>query len=154
MDNKAHKLEKDKFHREKDPESHRKRQREARAKQLKNDPQYKARVTLKSRLNHALSANKAKKFTKSSTNLYGCSLDELVKHIESQFYNHPTTGEAMTWDNHSLHGWHIDHIKPFCYFDLTKSADIIEVCHYTNLRPLWSEDHKIKTRQDISGKSR
>jgi hypothetical protein len=46
----------------------------------------------------------------------------------------------MTWENYG--SWHIDHIKPFTAFDdLTDPEQQREVCHYTNLQPLWAEDN-------------
>lgn len=77
---------------------------------------------------------------KSSFKLLGCSLEELKKHLESQFT------EGMSWDNYGRDGWHIDHIKPLASFDLTKNDDISKACHYTNLQPLWAEDNLRKNR--------
>lgn len=65
----------------------------------------------------------------------GCSIPEFKKHIEKQFQ------PGMTWENHGLHGWHLDHIKPLAAFDLTDREQVLEVCHYTNIQPLWAEDN-------------
>ena len=65
----------------------------------------------------------------------GCSIEHLKKHLESQFT------EGMSWDNYGLKGWHIDHIIPLAYFDLTKEEDFKNACHYTNLQPLWAVDN-------------
>ena len=51
----------------------------------------------------------------------------------------------MTWDNWTTDGWHIDHIKPLSSFDLTDRKQLLEVCHYTNLQPLWAKDNLIKS---------
>jgi hypothetical protein len=52
----------------------------------------------------------------------------------------------MTWENHGVHGWHIDHIIP-----LSSAKDDIELlkklCHYTNLQPLWAEENRIKSNK-------
>jgi hypothetical protein len=70
---------------------------------------------------------------------------ELTKHLESKFYDHPKTGEKMTFDNHGIHGWHIDHIIPL---DSAKTEeDIIKLCHYTNLQPLWAEENLSKSNK-------
>jgi hypothetical protein len=45
----------------------------------------------------------------------------------------------MNWHNHSLYGWHIDHIIPLSSANTEK--EIYDLCHYTNLQPLWSEDN-------------
>ena len=42
----------------------------------------------------------------------------------------------MTFDNHGLYGWHIDHIIPL---STAKTEEAIKLCHYTNLQPLWAE---------------
>ena len=51
----------------------------------------------------------------------------------------------MTFDNHGLHGWHIDHITPLS--TATTEEEIIKLCHYTNLQPLWAEDNLAKSNK-------
>ena len=72
---------------------------------------------------------------------------QLAEHLSKQFYDHSETGEQMTFDNHGLYGWHIDHIIPI--FTAETEEDIIKLCHYTNLQPLWVKDHITKTASDI-----
>ena len=67
---------------------------------------------------------------------FGCSLELLIKHIESQFT------EGMTWDNQGRNKigdlvWQIDHIQPLYTFDLSKEEDRLKAFHYTNLRSIW-----------------
>ena len=78
-----------------------------------------------------------KKQSKRFTQELGCTFDELVVHLESQFYSDPKTGEVMTWDNHTMDGWHVDHIKPLHEFDLYDDEQFKKAAHYTNLQPLW-----------------
>lgn len=73
----------------------------------------------------------------------GCSVEELKQYLEKQFYPR-STGEEMTWDNHSPDGWHIDHIIPLSAFDLTKRKEFLKACHFTNLQPLWAEENYAK----------
>jgi len=47
----------------------------------------------------------------------------------------------MTWENHGKFGWHIDHIRPCCSFDLSKPADQFECFNYKNLQPLWAHEN-------------
>lgn len=76
---------------------------------------------------------KNKNFTKNhSINSYlGCSYEELKTHLELKFQ------PGMTWDNYGK--WHIDHIKPLSLGQ--NISDLENLCHYTNLQPLWAEDN-------------
>jgi len=71
----------------------------------------------------------------------GCAIEHLKKHFEEKFYNNPSTGEAMNWDNYGFRGWHIDHVIPLSAFDLTDREQMLKACHHTNLQPLWAEDN-------------
>jgi hypothetical protein len=78
--------------------------------------------------------------------LLGCSIRDLREYLERQFL------PDMTWDNYGIHGWHIDHIIPLSYFDLSDSEQQRRAWHYTNLQPLWARDNikksnKIEERQ-------
>jgi hypothetical protein len=50
----------------------------------------------------------------------------------------------MSWDNYGFYGWHIDHIKPCSYFDLSDTRQQDLCFHYTNLQPLWAKDNMKK----------
>lgn len=71
----------------------------------------------------------------------GCSIPELKEHIEKQWQ------EGMSWDNWTLDGWHIDHIKPLASFDLTDLTQFKAAVHYTNLQPLWAEANLSKGKK-------
>ena len=45
--------------------------------------------------------------------------------------------EGMSWDN--IGKWHIDHIIPLSGTETEE--EVIRLCHYTNLQPLWAEDN-------------
>ena len=103
----------------------------------KTDINYRLRKLLRGRIHGALKLKNTKKLA-STFELIGCSVSELKSHLESKFK------DGMTWNNHSLFGWHIDHIKPCSSFDLTKEKQQKECFHYTNLQPLWAIDNLSK----------
>ena len=72
--------------------------------------------------------------------LLGCTVEQMVQHIESQF----TSG--MTWDNQGKGDdeWQIDHIIPFVAFDTSNRDEQFIVCWYQNLQPLWGPDNLSK----------
>jgi len=78
----------------------------------------------------------------------GCSIEEFKQYIEKQFYDHPITGEKMTWENYgSL--WQLDHIYPLSLADLTDRVQFLWVCHYTNIQPMWTEENLKKGNKII-----
>jgi hypothetical protein len=66
--------------------------------------------------------------------MLGCDYQTAFKHIESRFK------KGMSWDNFG--DWHIDHIIPLA--SAKTEEELIELCHYTNLQPLWAEENLIK----------
>lgn len=74
-----------------------------------------------------------------TSKLLGCTINQLKTYLESHFT------ENMTWNNHSLYGWHIDHIIPCSSFDLSKPEEQRKCFHYSNLQPLWAKDNLRKS---------
>lgn len=104
-------------------------------KRRKTDPIYRIRLSLSARLIGVL---RGKRKGAPTLELLGCSLEYLKNHLESQFKL------GMTWDNYGT-VWHIDHIKPFAAFDnIIDPEQQREVCHYTNLQPLFAEENLSK----------
>lgn len=105
---------------------------EYQSKRIKTDPVYRAIKSLRCRTSQAF---KGRGWSKSKKNeeLLGCDFKKAISHIESQFT------EGMTWDNHGFYGWHIDHIIPLSSGETIKQVK--ELCHYTNLQPLWAKDN-------------
>lgn len=68
--------------------------------------------------------------------LVGCSLDELRRKLESQFF------PGMSWANYGE--WHIDHRKPCASFDLVDPREQATCFHWSNLQPLWALDNLSK----------
>ena len=71
--------------------------------------------------------------------MIGCTPEFLKEYLEKQFKS------GMTWKNHSLKGWHIDHIIPL---NSAKTPEVVEkLMHYTNLQPMWAEDNIKKSNK-------
>lgn len=106
--------------------------RERQAMRRKTDPLFKLRERISGRLLEVLKSRGWKKTTRLSQSV-GCTVQQLRIHLEKQFT------KGMSWDNHSLPGWHIDHIVPL---DSAKTVEeLYSLCHYTNLQPLWALDN-------------
>ncbi len=77
--------------------------------------------------------------SKSTEYMMGCTYGHAVNHLEKQF----TYG--MTWANREH--WHIDHIVPLSSASTIK--ELKQLCHYTNLQPLWAIDNLRKSDKII-----
>lgn len=111
---------------------------EYRKTRRKEDIGYRILLNLRARLHKALEG----KFKETTTrDFIGCSIPELKEHLEKQF-----KGE-MSWENYGYKGWHIDHIKPCSWFDLTKPEEQRKCFHYTNLQPLWCTENLSKNHR-------
>jgi hypothetical protein len=106
----------------------------------KSSPLYKVRVLMRDRLNQFFKYSKTNK-NNSTINIIGCSPQFLKEYIENQFQ------EGMTWDNHGLFGWHIDHIIPLS--SAKTEEEIYKLCHYSNLQPLWAKENLKKSNKLI-----
>ena len=113
----------------------------------RSDEDYRIRVGLRAKLYQAIRRlpHKTRELAKWGARstigpLLGCSPVELMRHLQSQFL------PGMSWDNHGLDGWEIDHIKPCASFDLTDPDQRHACFHHTNLRPLWRKDNQAARR--------
>jgi hypothetical protein len=117
-------------------ESYKHIKNERKKERFKCDINYKLKEILRSRIRNVIKKNKK---AGSAVKDLGCTVEEFKTYLESKFQ------PGMTWENHGLNGWHIDHIKPLASFDLTNRQQFLEACHYTNLQPLWAKDNIIKS---------
>lgn len=72
----------------------------------------------------------------------GCSVPSLKLYLESKFKT------DMAWDNWSLTGWHIDHIRPLRKITEDTMHTLPDLIHYTNLQPLWAKENYEKDRKE------
>lgn len=110
------------------------RRNSARREKHKSDALFLLECRCRSRTHYAFRAFGYSKTSKTAE-LLGADWITVSSHIESQFI------EGMTWENRSL--WHIDHIKPIA--SATDRDHLHQLCHYTNLQPLWIEENMKKS---------
>lgn len=103
-----------------------------------NDPIKKLRHILSCRMRDLLKLKSFKKKQLFNETL-GCSPEFLKEYIEKKFVG------DMSWENHGLYGWHIDHIIPLS--SANTEEEVYKLCHYTNLQPLWAEDNLKKSNK-------
>ena len=89
--------------------------------------------------NLILKSLKRRGYTKKSKShkILGCSYENFIQHIESQFEGWMNWGNKGLYNGEFNHGWDIDHIIPLS--SAKTEEDIIKLNHYTNLRPLCSK---------------
>lgn len=76
------------------------------------------------------------KFSPKINSFLGCSRNEFLRWIESQFR------VGMSWKNYG--DWEIDHKVPCSNFDLTDPVQRKACNHFTNLQPLWARENREK----------
>ena len=97
---------------------------------IKQDPFLHTKNKLRKRTAKAFSVSSWNKHN-TTKDILGCSYEEAFSHLERLFAG------GMTWDNRDK--WHIDHIIPLS--SAKTEEELIKLCHYTNLQPLWAEDN-------------
>jgi hypothetical protein len=132
---KSYVLSLNKKYRQKNKEVLKNKKTEYYLKRRNKDAKFKILCNLRHRLNMAVKNNIKYKTT---LELLGCTTDFLKDYLEKQFKN------GMTWDNYGVM-WHIDHIKPCAYFDLSDINQQKQCFHYSNLQPLFAIDNILKS---------
>ena len=112
----------------------RKKSREYESRRIKDDPLFSLAYRCRRRIASAFRAKKTPK-TKKSYQIIGCDWDVLKSYFDTKFT------DGMSWDNRHL--WHIDHIIPLS--SASSPEELIALCHYTNLQPLWASDNLKKS---------
>lgn len=102
-----------------------------------NDPEFRMRCVLRSRLTMALKRDGLEKDA-SAIDLLGCPVWHLWAHFDFLFR------PGMTRDNHGK-VWEVDHIRPVVSFDLTDPEQQKRCFHWTNLQPLFVKENREKS---------
>ena len=95
-----------------------------------NDPVFKLQCNLRSGFCDWIKGNRK---TCKTEQYVGCTYQELLDHLESQFE------EGMTWENQGE--WQVDHFKAQSRFDPTIEEEAFKCWHYTNLQPMWASEN-------------
>lgn len=114
----------------------------------KRDTDYLFKITenIKSRIRKSLSEKKFRK-TSNTTQILGCSYQELKIYLESKFET------WMSWENYGKYngefnyGWDLDHLIPLS--SAKNEEEVIRLNHYTNLQPLCSRINRDIKRSNI-----
>lgn len=111
-------------------------------KQHRENPQYRLKTKMRKHLWRICNGDGNTKLTQKR---FGCTADELRKHLESQFK------PGMTWKNRGVlkDQWSIDHKMPWELFDLEDPEQLRQANHYTNLQPLWHCENRKKWNKEI-----
>jgi hypothetical protein len=113
----------------------RKYKKEYRKKEM-NNPFLHIKKKLRGRIAKAYSVTSWNKHN-TTKDILGCDFNTAFNYLEKQFK------DGMSWDNRSE--WHIDHIIPL---DSAKTEEeLLKLCHYTNLQPLWAIDNLRKSNK-------
>lgn len=104
------------------------------ARQIARDPL----AAFKQRIRSTISSSFIRKGFKKDSHteqILGASFEMVKEYFEKQFNN------GMNWDN--MGKWHVDHIIPLA--TAKNENEVIRLCHYSNLQPLWAEDNWAKS---------
>lgn len=114
--------------------------KKARKKYLYERSKYNMNARLASILRRRIArAIKHKNKVGSAVQDLGCTTDEFRFYLEGKFK------DGMNWNTYGRNGWHIDHVIPLSFFDLTNREQFLKATHYTNLQPLWAIDNRKKS---------
>jgi hypothetical protein len=104
---------------------------------MNTDPKYKLGQRTRTAVYTCLKEANVAKY-RSTFELLGYTLEELMIHLEKQFT------EGMTWDNYGE--WHVDHKIPMNSFNFETTDDReFKLCWcLDNLQPLWGSDNLSK----------
>lgn len=120
---------------------YKKRRTEREMNYRRTNPQRKFACALRTKVYVAIHRQQGGKKTANTVTLTGCTVLELMKHIEKQFE------PGMTWETFGRGEgkWSMDHVRPLASWDLTDPAQQLEAFHWSNLAPRWSVENLAKS---------
>ena len=143
IDNKEVLYQNKKIYRENNKEYFREYMRNYQVERRKNDNLFRIKHNVRNRLWEAFKNKNWKK--DGSEKLLGANYQIVKEYLESLFTDN------MSWDNYGrcVEGdcdnyWHIDHKIPLN--TATTKEEMEELCHYSNLQPLWAIDNLRKPK--------
>lgn len=107
------------------------------------DPLYKLARTSRALIYNSFKRFKNGKYKKAkkTEEILGCTIEEFIEHLQSLF----TQNMTLSNNGNCEECWHIDHKIPLSSGE--NEEDIIKLCHYTNLQPMWSRENLSKNNK-------
>lgn len=102
------------------------------------NPAFRLLENMRTRLSILIKTHKGIKEQK-TVEYFGCTLVELLEHLESQFE------PGMSWENYGK--WHVDHIIPCSSFNHSVTEEVKKCWHFSNLQPLWAKENLVKSNK-------
>ena len=102
---------------------------------LKTDAFFRIKKFLRSRVRAALKSQGVKK-SLHTIELLGCTAKFYQNYLKSHFKI------GMTMENNGKRKWHQHHPKQISSFDLSKVEEQKKAFHYTNVVPMWEDEHR------------
>ena len=120
-------------------ETIRKTSNEYRINKRKTDPLFKFSCDIRSLIGGSFRRRNCKKPIKTEE-ILGCSIKEFQEYIIVK------CPKGITLENFNMYEYHIDHIIPLS--TANSEEEVIKLCHYTNLQPLWCKDNLMKSNNE------
>ncbi len=132
------------------------KRREMEKRYFDKSPYRKVIRNLRSRIYKILRDAKLNKHS-STIEQIGCNPQFLKQYLESKFYSYIDSNNQtieMTWEKlgNGPGTFQIDHIIPLFSFDFSIPDQQGAANHYSNLQPLWFDDHNKKSQSDLQYK--
>jgi hypothetical protein len=103
------------------------------SQKLKTDDTFRLLYYLRRRHYHILKSQKTNKINK-TIELICCTIEQYWSHLEKQFK------DGMTRENYGK-VWHVDHIIPLSFFDMSDPTEQKLAFHWANTQPLFAKEN-------------